>query len=194
MKKTLTSRFVETVKPEARRREYCDQALKGFGLRVTQGGIKTFFVRVQLRNKTKCITLGPYPALSFAEARQKAQEKISMAYNRSLSFEPTKSLTVREAYDLFIELYAKVKNKDWRISHSRLKRFLAEYGSADLADIHRRDIIRHLDRLMAGKIPTQANRAHSALSRFFNWCVERSYRHLQKIQYCVREDFFGDLD
>ncbi len=171
--KKLTSKFVETVKSETRRMEYCDTVLSGFGLRVTTNGIKSFFVRFRMHNKTQRITLGKYPTLSLADARNLAQEKMRMAADGAL--EPERDLTVEEAYDLFLELYAKIRNKDWRISNSRMKKFIVRYGNVKLTDIKRRDLIAHLDMLVADGTPTQANRVHSALSKFMNWCVERDY-------------------
>lgn len=98
-----------------------------------------------------------------------------MAIDGSLSQQEAQNITVKEAHDRFIELYAKIKNKDWRVAFSRLKPFLAEYGGVYLSDIHRRDIHNYLDKIMAKGTHIQANRAHSALSRFLNWCVERTY-------------------
>ncbi len=174
-RKKLTDQFVKNITATGRRQEYCDSLLQGFGLRVTKASVKTFYVRVRLRNKITRITLGKYPALSLADARAMAQEKMRMALDGSLSLHEAHQITVKEAYERFIELYAKVKNKNWRVAQSRLKPFLKEYGAVSLADIHRRDIISYLDNVMARGTHTQANRAHSALSRFLNWCVERTY-------------------
>ncbi len=174
-KKKITAKFVENIKPTQRRQEYCDTILQGFGLRVTTEGQRSFYVRLRYRNKAKRITLGTYPALSLADARVLAGEKMTQAMNGSLHSNQTNAHTIKEAYARFIELYAKIHNKDWAISDSRLKKFMAEYGEVNLTDLYKRDIIAHLDKLMAGGTPMQANRAHSALSRFLNWCVERDY-------------------
>lgn len=174
-KKKLTEQFIKNIPATGKRQEYCDELLQGFGLRISKFGVKTFYARVRHRNKIIRVTLGKYPVLSLADARIAAQEKMRMAMNGSLASQEIQNMTVAEAYENFIELYAKVKNKDWRVAQSRLKPFLKEYGAVNLCDIHRRDIISHLDKLMARGIYTQANRAHSSLSRFLNWCVERSY-------------------
>jgi integrase len=174
-RKKLTDQFVKNIHQTGRRKEYCDLLLQGFGLRVTKSGVKTFYVRVHHRNKTVRITLGKYPALSLADARIIAQEKMRMAIDGSLSQQEAQKMTVKEAHDRFIELYAKIKNKDWRVSASRLKRFMTEYGGVYLSDIHRRDVNNYLDKIMSRGTHIQANRAHSALSRFMNWCVERTY-------------------
>ena len=171
----LTAKFIENVQSNGKRQEFCDPYLKGFGLRVSKMDTKTFFVRVRYRGKTQRHTIGTYPSYSLSEAREKAAEVIEQAEKGALHSVDVQKLSIKEAYDRFIELYAKVHNKDWAMSDSRLKKFMAEYGGMDLADLHRRDIIAFLDRLVAAGTPTQANRARAALSRFLNWCVERTY-------------------
>ncbi|MDP7142064.1 MAG: site-specific integrase [Alphaproteobacteria bacterium] len=171
----LTAKFIENIQSNGKRQEFCDPYLKGFGLRVSKMNTKTFFVRVRYRGKTQRHTIGTYPSYSLSEAREKAAEVIEQAEKGTLHSVDVQKLTIKEAYERFIELYAKVYNKDWAMSDSRLKKFMAEYGGMDLADLHRRDIIAFLDKLVAAGTPTQANRARAALSRFLNWCVERTY-------------------
>ena len=144
---------------------------------MSKSGTRSFYVRVPKRfgKGSQRITIGKYPILSLVVAREKAREILAKAMNGTLHTQQQKEITVSEAHNNFIELYAKVKNKDWRVSGSRLARFLDEYGCVNLGELKRCDIVGHLDKLMAMNIPTQANRAHAALSRFLNWCVERDY-------------------
>lgn len=173
--KALTAKFVENIKPNGKRQEFCDPYLKGFGLRVSKTGAKTFYVRFRYRGKIERKTIGSYPVFSLLEAKTQASKIIAQAEKGELHKAAEQKLTIKEAYDRFIQLYAKIHNKDWAGSDSRLKKFMAEYGSMNLVDLHRRDIIAFLDKLVADGTPTQANRARAALSRFLNWCVERTY-------------------
>ncbi len=50
-KKTLTAKFIENIKATGRRQEFCDLYLRGFGLRVSKAGVKTFYVRMRYRGK-----------------------------------------------------------------------------------------------------------------------------------------------
>lgn len=174
-RKVLTAKFIETIKPNGKRQEFCDVYTKGFGLRVSKSGTKTFYVRLRHRGKVERHTIGTYPSFSLAEAKTKASEIIALAEKGTLHKISETKLTIIEAYDRFIVLYAKVHNKDWAMSDSRLKKFMKEYGGMHLEDLNRRDIIAFLDKLVANGTPTQANRARAALSRFLNWCVERTY-------------------
>lgn len=44
-------------------KRYYDDAIKGFGVRVTSGGTKAFFIEKLIKNKLCRITLGRYPEL-----------------------------------------------------------------------------------------------------------------------------------
>ncbi|KTD63890.1 tyrosine-type recombinase/integrase [Legionella spiritensis] len=55
-------------------KKYYDDQLKGFGIRVTSGGTKAFFVEKLINRKVKRITLGRYPELTPEMARKKALE------------------------------------------------------------------------------------------------------------------------
>src|ERR1700745_4245493 len=71
----LTARFVENVKPPAHGRlEYWDLALPGFGLRVTDKGAKSWTVLYRLRRRQRRATLGTYPAILLAEARDRGRD------------------------------------------------------------------------------------------------------------------------
>ena len=55
-----------------RQKTFYDDTLKGFGIRVSVGGAKTFVVMYSKRRKR--MTLGRYPDISLAEARKKAKK------------------------------------------------------------------------------------------------------------------------
>lgn len=53
---------------------YRDEQLKGFALRVTASGTKSFVVEKNIGNKVRRITLGKYGALTVEQARKEAQK------------------------------------------------------------------------------------------------------------------------
>lgn len=54
-------------------KRYYDDKLKGFGIRVTSGGAKTFFVEKLIKRKLRRITIGRYGELTAVQARKQAQ-------------------------------------------------------------------------------------------------------------------------
>tara|TARA_Y100000588_G_scaffold280842_1_gene297848 strand:+ start:452 stop:871 length:420 start_codon:yes stop_codon:yes gene_type:complete len=52
---------------------YRDDSLKGFALRVTSTGVKSFIVETRISGKVKRVTLGKYGNLTVEEARKQAK-------------------------------------------------------------------------------------------------------------------------
>jgi integrase len=177
MRCMLNDKKIASLKPETRRLEYWDTLLPGFGIRITPNGRKSFFVMCRSRGKQKRITLGHYPMTPLSDARCKAQEKLRLAYEgKLLEGSEQKILSVADAFDLFVELYAKRKNKDWKSTQSRMRHtFIKEYRCFNIRDITRQDIITLIDKIVARKAPIQANRVLAATSKFLKWCAERGY-------------------
>lgn len=178
MKKRLTSKTIEALKPTKKRTEHRDALLPGFGIRVTPKGAKTFFVNYRYDGKQKRLSLGRYPATSLGDARDKARLILQdiEGFEGSRSETGSRRLTVAEAVDLFIEIYAKRKNKTWRGTQRQLERdFISRFGQKPLDEITRADVIGSLDRVMARTGGVQVNRTLASIRKFFNWSVERGY-------------------
>ncbi len=56
--------------------DYWDESLPGFGVRIHHSGRKAYFIRYTVEGKRRRMNLGTYPALSLADARDKAKEVI----------------------------------------------------------------------------------------------------------------------
>jgi hypothetical protein len=81
-------------------------------------------VVVRRAGRQKRVTLGTYPAISLAEARAEARKIIRDAQLGLLSnSEESPTLALGETIPLFIELYAKPKNRGWRESERLLGKF-----------------------------------------------------------------------
>ena len=69
----LTDIFIKALKPPPTGQStYADDTLPGFGVRVSQGGVKSFVV-VMGRSRRRT-TLGRYPTVTLQKARAKAKE------------------------------------------------------------------------------------------------------------------------
>ena len=173
----LTRDAVKTAKPAAKRREIPDATLPGFYLIVQPSGAKSFAIRYRgLDGKHRKYTIGPYPRLEPAEAREKARQAFQ-ALERGddpVLVKRTKNTaeTVGEAYEEFLERYAK-RNRSWRETDRIFRReVLPGWSHRKLADLRKRDVIALLDAITE-RAPTMGNRTLAAVRRFLNWCVER---------------------
>jgi integrase len=78
-KSLTTSRIEQTIKPDAVRREYPDGLLAGLYLIVQPSGAKSWAVRYRHAGRPAKMTLGPYPAVTLAKARELGRDAIITA-------------------------------------------------------------------------------------------------------------------
>ena len=156
--------------PERGQRSYPDDALPGFGVRVSQGGTRTF-VLVHGRSRTRT-TIGRYPIISLAQARIRAREILAEI---TLGTWKPKSLNFEEALDLFIENHLRSKNRanTARETERLLRRALPKFGSTALSEITTGEIAAFLDGM--SDTPSEANHAYAALKTFMNFGFRRGY-------------------
>ena len=70
-KRALTAASVDRIKPPASgQAEYFDKGFPGLALRISYGGGKSFVFFYRIGGKLRRMTLGTYPAISLAQARQ----------------------------------------------------------------------------------------------------------------------------
>lgn len=165
-----------------------DLILPAFGVRVTPKGTKTFFVMTRLNGKKKLtrVSIGRYPALGLAEARQAARAALELAANgsdprsKTSAASPT-SLAGTERFDTvadeFLDNYARRRLRPATIRQYEytLNRICAKWHSRPLISLSKRDILHLLEGLeMEGKLAL-ADATYRYLNRFFRWCFERDY-------------------
>jgi integrase len=174
MQKKITSKFIETVAlPEGRRLEVWDQILPGFGVRISQTGRKVWFCVVRVAHRNRRITLGSYPALSLASARDKAQKCMQQAQRGELDPTESTSPTLGKTVPKFIVLYAKPRNRNWAEVERLLNQKFGCVFSKRLDEIRRADVVRVLDEMVASGAPGRANHALAAIKKLMNWAVDR---------------------
>ena len=77
MARALNTKLVETAKPDpARRIEIADGAVSGLYFIIQPSGSKSWAVRYRNAGRPAKLTLGPYPRLPLAEAREAARETL----------------------------------------------------------------------------------------------------------------------
>ena len=176
----MTVRSVEAIRaPASGQVDYWDADNPGFGLRVSAGGRKAWIAMYRLGNIKRRLTLGSYPALSLAEAREKAgRAHHAVQYHGTDPAIAKKE--AREAESLadlardYIEHYAKRRKRSWRKDLLILEKdVLPRFGKRKARDITRRDIISLLDDIVARGAPIQANRTLEIVRKLFNWSVGR---------------------
>jgi integrase len=144
--------------------DYWDERLPAFGCRVSQGGTKTFILK--LHNSRRAI--GRYPTISLAAARVEAKRLLA---EKTLGKVRPQSITFPQALKLFLEEKAKSRRPNTVADLTdRLNRHFPFKGQ--LADITHQDIGR---RLRAIKTNSEHDHALAVAKTFFTWAHNRRY-------------------
>lgn len=166
----LTDLSIKALSPPAKgQTTYWDSGTPGFGLRISQGGARTFVVVYGVERRR--FTIGRYPTLSLKQARDKAKE---LQANLSLGLlDKRPSPAFVEALELYLEASA-AKNRERTVADYRrlLSKHFA-FGRKRLADITRADVQQKLTKLK--DTPSEQRHAFVAAKVFFNWAVREGY-------------------
>jgi len=165
---------------EQRQRDYWDETLRGFGVRVSYGGKRAFVVRYRVNRRLRRLTLGPYPGLSLADARRKAREVLGDVARGDDPAQDKQERRDAETFGGLAKSYLEVaekRHRSWKEEKRIIdKDLLPELGFRLLVDIRRRDV-RELVEAIARKrnAPIMANRTLGVLSRMFNFALDREW-------------------
>src|SRR5438045_2216115 len=105
--------------PAEGRREIFDETLPAFGIRVTDHGVKSWFLMTRINGKLARLTLGRYPALGLTKARKEARgqlDEIARGNDPRRAAKPAlrRADSIRDVVDEFLKRHAKVNNRSWR--------------------------------------------------------------------------------
>lgn len=163
----LTDLLIKNLKaPERGQKTYFDDTLRGFGVRISQGGSKTFVVMVG--RDRKLTTLGRYPDTALADARRRAKT-VQGAYRPS---DPSKapSVTFSDAVGRFVfDTGLRAKKRTVEEYERLLKRHFAFDKKLD--EVTRQDIVEALSKVR--HVPSIEQHAFVAVRTMMNWCVRQ---------------------
>ena len=164
------------------RKDYRDVATRGLQLRVSPSGVKTFSFVFRLGSKSGRVTIGKYPDVELKAAREKAdgyRKLVAKGTDPRLEKKQVISkqdMSVEKMSDMFIEKYAKPKNKSWDQAETNLRLYILPHiGKMSIADVKRMHIHEILDGLMLNGKYATANRSLAHAKKFFGWLTERGY-------------------
>ena len=177
-KRALTAVGVERIKPPARGQvEIFDRGYPGFALRVSYGGSKAWSMFYRHGGKLRRRTLGIYPAMSLAEAREAWRETRRLV---AMGQDPGRVSAKRgDTVASVVEEWLKRDKRDAKPSsiyqtRTALARdVLPVWGGRPINTISKRDVIELLDGIIDRGAPGKARSVHAHLHRLFRWSVGR---------------------
>lgn len=177
-RRTLTAETIGRIKPATVRREIADAVLPGLYLVVQPSGARSFAVRTRVAGKPAKITLGPWPVIDLAKAREIARTKLGAVHS---GIDPRQA--DREAAEAAQRTVA-VVCEDWlrrdqadnrdvaTVRRIMAREVLPHIGDMPIEAVRKRDLIAVIDRVV-DRAPVRANRVLAHTKRLFRWAAAR---------------------
>jgi len=176
MTRPLTAAAVERIRaPATGQTDHFDQGYPGLALRVSYGGAKAWVYFYRLYGKQKRLTLGRWPSMSLAGAREAWRDarKIIDKGESPQHQRPAAANSFGAVVDEWLK-----RDQAHNRSHEWVKRLIERYakpawGGRQIDTIGRRDINDLIDAVADRGAIIMARRLHAHLHRFFRWAVGR---------------------
>lgn len=168
----LTDLQIRKLKPPERgQRTHYDEALRGFGVRVSQGGSKSFVVMFGRDRRLR--TIGRYQEMSLADARIEAKRvQADMALDQVTAPALVRQITFSDARERFLRDCDGRTRPRTVFEYRRLITRHFHYEK-DIAELTRTDIMGVIDKLK--RTPSEQKHAFVAIRTMLNWCRKRGW-------------------
>ncbi len=186
----LTAKGVEAIKGDSKIRKYFDGG--GLFLQVTPKGSKSWRLKYRINGKEKSMSLGSYPEISLANARDlrfDLRSKIAKGIDPLIERQEIKEKLIQEetkrADTLFwVSLHYFIwKRKSGEMAENTLNRlirrfgveFLDKLGSTPIGDVTEADLRALLLGMHTRGAEESSRRFHTQLLKFYEWLRELEY-------------------
>src|SRR6516164_1788733 len=174
--RTLTATAVERIRaPATGQTDHFDQGYPGLALRVSYGGAKAWVYFYRLYGKQKRLTLGRWPSMSLAGARE-AWRDARKTLDQGESPKHQRSAQANSFVAVADEWLQ--RDQAHNRSFAKVKRTIERcakpvWEGRQISTIGRRDINDLIDAVADRGTIIQARRLHAHLHRLFRWAVGR---------------------
>ncbi len=181
--------------PKGQRIERFDAGAPGLCLRITDKGVKSWSVYYRLNGKHQRMTIGTWPGVGVAGARDLARQIKDQAKDgtdpkaaREAEERATQEAAQEEAQNTFGALAEKYINRECKGENSdgspKLKRgreieriirreLLPDWQDTLITDLRKRDAVALTDALLDAGKPMAAHKLHEIIKRIFEWAHGR---------------------
>jgi len=186
--------FASVILPAGKAEHFAwDSELRGFGMRLREGGSRTGVVQYRIGRKPRRVVLGPLTAEAFRTVKRKDGGVVKLGI-RELAAQLLAQVRLREdpaaqrqekrqkaaeTFGTCLDLYLEIRRQE-DIAPTTLSE-IARHLNVNLKPLHGlhiakadRRAITELTRLSAAA-PVQANRTRSSLVKFLKWCGQQGY-------------------
>ncbi|MGD0332459.1 MAG: integrase family protein [Xanthobacteraceae bacterium] len=172
----LTAAAIERIKPPARGQvDHFDKGYPGFGLRCSYRGAKTFVHVYRLHGKLHRVTLGRWPAMPLAKAREAwrlGREALDKGEDPAFSL-PKPPDTFAVVADEWLRRDQAGNRTVADVARIIAREVTPAWGDRLITTVNRRDVLELVDGVADRGHPIAARRLHAHLHRLFRWSVGR---------------------
>ena len=157
-------------------KRYYDDNLKGFGVRVTSGGTRAFFVEKLIKKKLCRITLGRYPELTAEMAKNEAKKLLGQI---AMGIDPVaekrtaqmREVTLNDVFNDYLQVRKSLKQTTITNYKQILSKAFSNWGDKPLISITKDKIAKHHEKLGDAHGEAYANLAMRVLRAIFNFAA-----------------------
>jgi integrase len=174
----LTKSVVQKIEPPEDKDQifYRDDELRGFALRVTASGVKSFVVEKLINRKVKRITIGRYGELTVEQARKEAQKLLGMI---ATGIDPqakkqaakAQSVKLKEVFQAYTKARKDLKPKTLYDYSKLLETAFGDWQDKPFLNITKEKVIKRHTQLGEERGYAYANLAMRMLRALFNFAI-----------------------
>lgn len=173
----ITKSYVDKLStPETGQAFIRDTELKGFAVRVTSSGAKSFILEKRIDGKVKRLTLGRYPELTVEQARREAHKLLGhIAIGRNpvaeKKQEALQGTTLQQAFDDFVKTRKNLKERTLYDYRRLMKVAFADWQEKAMTGISKDMVSKRHNKIGSERGEAYANLAMRFLRALFNFAI-----------------------
>ena len=173
----ITKSYVDKLStPETGQAFVRDSELKGFAVRVTPSGAKSFILEKRIDGKVKRLTLGRYPELTVEQARKEAHKLLGhIAVGRNPAAEKTQEAlqgtTLKQAFDDFVKTRKNLKERTLYDYRRVMTIIFADWQDKAMIDINKDMVSKRHNKVGSERGEAYANLSMRFLRALFNFAI-----------------------
>jgi len=153
-----------------------DSELKGFAVRVTASGSKSFILEKRIDGKVKRLTLGRYPELTVEQARKEAHKLLGhIAVGRNPTAEKKQETlqrtTLKQAFDDFVKTRKNLKERTLYDYKRLMKVAFADWQEKAMTGISKDMVTKRHSKIGTERGEAYANLSMRFLRALFNFAI-----------------------
>jgi integrase len=164
-------------------RVWWDEDISGFGIRLRDGGSRTWIYRYRIGSKQRSVILGSATAVPLAVARKNASglaARIRLGEDAALDRDNAR-LEADNTFGVLAQQYLETRKAEWRpVTYTEIKRHLTNYAKSlhrvPITAVSQRNIANLLNGIAKDAGDVTANRVRGSLCALFGWAMREGIR------------------